>query len=285
MNHDLKIEDMFPGGLGISMFAFAHNEGRNLSLRRTGDTKNLRETHPDMHAALFSVPHVLNYYAPVTTEMNGLIVPKGHLQTRIPVTDYVNMYRGVNADGVCGLQSGDAFAMSPANCMAIVAHGRDKLGIYRAIASHAGRNSVIDPANLDRPSVVNNIIAQMMNDGVWPRDLRVWIGFSISPGAHFEHVVGDKRWPNNEILVDYARSLGEGCVANNGTPDNPDFGRGWLDLKKIARCQFIRAGVLPENITLDDVCTHTDTNPDGTPKWGSHIRGEHERNMVVVRVN
>jgi copper oxidase (laccase) domain-containing protein len=284
MNHDLKIENMFPNGPGVSMFAFAHKEGANLSLRGTGDTKNLRETHPDVYAALFSVPHVLNYYAPAPTEMNGLIVPKGHLQTCIPVTDYVNMYRGVNADGVCGLQSGDAFGMSPANCMLIVACGYNGSRNYKIIASHAGRNSVIDPANLDRPSVVDNIIAQMMNDGLWPGDLRVWIGFSISPGEHFEHVVGDERWPNNGILVDYARSLGDGCVANNGTPDNPDFGRGWLDLKRMAMCQFIRAGVLPENITLDDVCTHTDKNNDA-PKWGSHIRGEHQRNLVVVRVD
>lgn len=285
MNPTLKVTDIFPGGQKISIIAFGRTPRRNLSLKGTTATEDLRKSHPDVHRALFSLPHIANYYAPAPDGMTGLVCEKDELGVIIPVTEYVNLHRGVDADGVYGLKSGEAFVMSSADCALIVVWAQDRYGVIHIIVAHAGRNSLYDANNPDRPSIVDNIAAHMMSKGVWPVELKVWIGLSISAGPHFTHNINDPRWPNNKKIVDYALGLGDCCVANNGTLQDPDYSQGWIDIKQIVRSQFVNLSTPPENITLDSVCTSTDTNPDGSHTWYSQSRGDSGRNLVIVRID
>jgi copper oxidase (laccase) domain-containing protein len=216
--------------------------------------------------------------------MTGLVCDKNELNTFIPVTKYTDLCRGVDADGVYGLVSGEAFVMSSADCTLIVVWARDRWGIHHIIVAHAGRNSLYDVSNPDRASIVDNIAAHMMSKGVWPVELKVWIGLSISAGPHFPHDIKNTSWPNNKKLVDYALNLGPGSVMNNGTPEEPDYSKGWIDIKQIAKNQFVKLGTLPTNITVDKVCTSTDKT-DGGHDWHSQSRDKGGRNLVIVRID
>ncbi len=267
--------------LPMMVQAFAHKPGRKLSLAGTSDSTNLKLTHPDVWSALSHTPKIQNYYAPAPTKMNGAICSKDDLKIAIPVYSDVKLMRGMDADGVYDLKPGDAFVMSPANCMLIVAYGKYRFGRSRLITSHAGRNSLWSP-NDEKHGVAAQIVATMKSGGIAPEALRIWLGLSISAGPHFEHLVDNPKWQDNKKWVDYALSLSSDCVKNNGTEERPDYSRGWLDIKQIAKHQLMRLGVPAEQITLDSVCTHCDTDANGVPIWGSNVRGANERNLVMV---
>jgi copper oxidase (laccase) domain-containing protein len=284
MDPTLKLTNIFLDGPKIDIIAFGYKQGCNLSLKGTTKTTDLRKSHPDVQRALFSVPYIRTYYAPAPDGMTGLVCDKNELNTLIPVTEYTNLRRGVDADGVYGLKSSEAFVMSSADCTLIVVWARDRCGICHITVAHAGRNSLYNVSNPDRASVVDNIVSYMMSKGVWPAELKVWVGLSISAGPHFPHDVNDPRWPNNKKLVDYALSLGPDCVINNGTYQNPDYSKGWIDIKRIAKNQFIKLGTLPGNIKIDEVCTSTDKTCDRYD-WHSQSRDKSGRNLVIVRVD
>lgn len=284
MNPTLKALDIFPGRSKVNIFAFGCNN-RELSLKGTTATKDLRKSHPDVQKVLFDTPHISDYYAPAPDGMTGLVCGKEDLRRNIKVTDNITLHRGFDADGVYDLKSGEAFVMSSADCGAIAAHGRDRWGIDRVVIAHAGRNSLCNVNNPDRASVVDNIVTYFLSKGIMTSELKVWIGLSISAGPHFPHDINDPRWPNNRKIVDYALSLGPGCVMNNGTKQNPDYSKGWIDIKQIAKAQFIRLGTIAANITVDSVCTSTETNLDGGYTWHSQSRGDSGRNLVIVHVD
>lgn len=284
MNPTLKIKNIFPDGPIVDISAFGYDHGNKLSLKGTTATKDIRISHQDVQRILFSVPHVNDYYAPAPDGMTGIICKKSDLGIPIQITENVTLHRGFDADGVCSLKSSEAFVMSSADCTLIVVWARDRWGICHITVAHAGRNSLYNVSNPDRASVVDNIVAHMRSKNVWPVELKVWIGLSISAGPHFPHDVNDPRWPNNKKLVDYALSLGPDCVMNNGTYQTPDYSKGWIDIKRIAKNQFIKLGTLPGNIEIDEVCTSTDKTGDRYD-WHSQSRDKSGRNLVIVRVD
>lgn len=284
MNPTLNVSNIFPDGPRVDIVAFGYNQGCNLSLKGTTKTNDLRQSHPDVQRALSSVPYVLKYYAPAPDKMTGLVCDKSDLKVMVSVTEHVSLHRGLDADGVYGLGPREGFAMSSADCTLIAAWAKDRKNIDHITIAHAGRNSLYDVSNPDKFSVVDNIVAHMMSKGIWPTELKVWIGLSISAGPHFPHDINNTSWPNNKKLVAYALNLGPGSVMNNGTSENPDYSKGWIDIKQIARNQFINLGTLPTNIAVDKVCTSTDKT-DGKHDWHSQSRDKSGRNLVIVRVD
>ncbi len=282
-----KSVSLFGGEVRVDAFGCEH--GQNFSFKGIDESKNPHTTHAAIFAALGSISSTSNYFAPSPVHMNAEVVTpddfkysRSHKQWTLPFSENAYLHRGVCADGLSGLSPSQGFVMSAADC-ALVVVKCDEI----TIAAHAGRNSVIDmlfmkgEAQEMRKSVVENICEIVSSEDGDLQKLKVWIGFSISAGPHFQHAVNSAAYPHNKKLVEFvSREYGAECFEDDGQ----NGALGWLDLKKLIRRQFIQCKVKEQNIELDSVCTRSDMR-DGKPVWYSNVRNGVERNLIAVTVN
>jgi len=225
-------------------------------------------------------------YAPNTREFNGKII-SDFTENKFPFESTFPIYgklpygtylkRGPLADGVVipkmmnypPLIGKTAFVMSSADCALIVVKNNETV-----IAAHAGRNSLVQRIkNNDATDVVQQIMKAIDDKPVG--NTQVWIGCSIRPGPHFAHFRYDTRYPSNGDMIDrILKGYGPSCFTDTGKTKD----LGWLDIKELARRQFMTCGVPEDNITKDFMCTHSDVDEDGNHIWHSQAR-EPEKKM------
>jgi copper oxidase (laccase) domain-containing protein len=192
------------------------------------------------------------------------------------------LHRGLVADGLAGLNPRTGYAMSSADCAHIVVECDGEI-----LATHAGRSSIVDMPSIqgEQPRMNESVVETIHKNHVGPgraKRTHVWVGLSISPGPHFQHVRGNPRFPYNGRMIDtITEKYGKECFKDDGQGGE----LGWLDTKELIRRQFMHFGVPMENITLDSVCTFGDTDESGRHLWHSNIRNKHGRNLVAVVVN
>lgn len=275
----------------VAVHAFGAEHGCNFSFRGIDASKDPLSTHEDVFSALASIPARCDYFAPSPVKMNAGVVSALNLfngrvivqKRRFPPYGEFKLYRGAFADGLTGLNMWNGYVMSAADCALVVVKCGDLI-----IASHAGRNSVIDMNRMkgDPPrtfeSVVESIYRWCVAEKSCPKkNVHVWIGFSVSPGPHFAHKKSSTVHPHNRTMVDYVtRKYGKACFADDGQHGE----LGWLDLKELIRRQFVHHGIPEENIVLDDVCTCTDMK-EGNYTWYSNVRDKENRNLIAVVKN
>ena len=301
MENKMTIQNNIQPTMSVSLFggevrvdAFGREYGQNFSFMGIDGSKDSHATHAPIFAALGSISSKSNYFAPSPIHMNAEVVTpddfkysRGHKQWTLPFSENAYLHRGVCADGLSELSPSQGFVMSAADCALVVVRC-DEI----TIAAHAGRDSVIDmlfmkgEAQEMRKSVVDNICEIVSSEGGDLQKLKVWIGFSISAGSHFEHVVNSTAYPHNKKLVEFvSKEYGAECFKDDGQGG----ALGWLDLKKLIRQQFIQRGVREQDIELDSVCTCCDTR-EGKPIWYSNRRQQvnresQNRNLIAVTVN
>jgi copper oxidase (laccase) domain-containing protein len=272
----------------VIVHAFGREHGHNFSFKGIDDSDKPHTTHSQIFEALASVSAgVEAFAAPSPTRMNAEIVWPGDIPLAIPSGPYTppgerfRIYRGLYADGVRNLDSTQGYAMSAADCALIVAKSGELI-----VAAHAGRDSIIDMnyykigKKREHESVVETICTSVFDEGQIA-ELEVWVGFSISPGPHFQHVKGNSRYPHNAAMVnDITARYGKECFRDDG--QNGELG--WLDTKELIRRQFMHFGTPEENILLDSMCTHNDQK-DGEHLWYSNVRSGEYRNLIAVVVN
>lgn len=278
----------------VTVHAFGREHDCNFSFRGFDESKEVHTTHASIFEALASISNgeVEAFAAPSPAKMNAKLVQAEDLTFATGSASFTEpdnrffIYRGIDADGVKDLCPEHGYAMSAADCALVVAKCGSKIA-----AAHAGRNSIIDMDRIkggkgrEHESVVDALCLYAFEPEERQR-LEVWIGFSISPGPHFEHSMFDEDHPHNERLVRYISNVyGPQCFKEDGQGRT----RGWLDTKELIRRQFVRYGVRKRNITLDSMCTYRDMK-DGQHIWYSNKRqlvaGEKQgRNLVAVVVN
>jgi copper oxidase (laccase) domain-containing protein len=282
----------------VSIHAFGCAGERNYSFREIDQSPDAYETHKDVFAALAAIPADCDFYAPSPVLMNAEIVEPDEIRAAplakrwamkrsvAPFGDFF-LHRGLAADGLACLDPQTGYAMSSADCALIVVECD---GII--IATHAGRNSIVDVPAIqgEQPRRNESVVETIFNNYVClaeAKQTHVWVGLSISPGSHFQHVRGNPRFPHNDRMIDtITKKYGKECFKDDGQGG----ALGWLDTKELIRRQFMHFGVPMENITLDSVCTYSDTDEDGRHLWHSNIRNnihadKHGRNLVAVVVN
>ncbi len=281
-----KSVSLFGGEVRVDAFGCEH--GQNFSFKGIDESKNPHTTHAAIFAALGSISSTSTYFAPSPVHMNAEVVTpddfkysRSHKQWALPFSENAYLHRGVCADGLSGLSPSQGFVMSAADCALIVVRSDET-----TVAAHAGRDSVIDmllmkgePGRASE-SVVHNICT-LARENEDLENLKVWIGFSISAGRHFQHAVNSTAYPHNKKLVEYiSQKYGAECFKDDGQGG----ALGWLDLKELIRRQFIQCGIKEQDIELDSVCTRSDMR-DGKPVWYSNVRNGVERNLIAVTVN
>jgi copper oxidase (laccase) domain-containing protein len=274
----------------ISVHAFGREHGCNFSFKGIDTSPLARSTHKQIFAALASISSRSSYYAPSPVQMNAEVftLQEASFSQRrswarrrkvFPYGTYA-LYRCGNADGLSGISPHSGYAMSAADCALVVAKNGDFI-----VAAHAGRNSIIDmqamKGGLPRKheSVVHTICDSIKKRGLPVSQTNVWVGFSISPGPHFQHVKTDPRYPHNAVMVDYVtQKYGKECFKDDG--ENRTLG--WLDTKELIRRQFMHLGVPEGNIVLDSMCTYSDKDARGEYIWYSNVRNGDYRNLIAV---
>lgn len=227
----------------------------------------------------------MHVFAPYPMKFNALVSQTKNFNENRSL-DGTTLWRGPEADGVCLHLPGTGFAVSSADCATLIVMYKDAGGKTMVIASHAGRNSLIDMKRFTdghnsraNESVVHSILEKIpkKNRG----DAQVWIGLAVKPGEHFAHPRNSRRFTHNSHMIDYImRQYGPQCfVENNGSYDD-----GWLDIKGLIRAQLVRGSIRGDNIKLDDTCTYRDKR-DGQYLWYSQVRTPGMRNLVLVTRN
>ncbi len=272
----------------VTVHAFGKEYGYNFSFKGIDESDKPHTTHGHIFEALASVSGSIEAFAaPSPTRMNAEIVWPGDIPLGIlsgsytPADERFHILRGLYADGVRNLDYTEGYAMSAADCALIVAKS-GKL----VVAAHAGRDSIIDMnyykvgERRKHESVVETICTSVFTEEDLKK-LEVWVGFSISPGPHFQHVKGSPRYPHNGTMVDdITKRYGKKCFKDDGHGG----ALGWLDTKELIRRQFMYFGVPENNIVLDSVCTHSDMKGD-EHIWYSNVRSGEFRNLIAVVVN
>lgn len=229
-------------------------------------------------------------FAPSANQFNALVAHCEEFtsQGTIPFSWRDNarakLLRGIFADGIeippnTGTRK-NAYMMSSADCALIVIKLETRQGPDRVFASHAGRASLYNPKRGNgMHSIVHELVKTFSTEE--RKRLRVWVGFSMNPGAHFSHTRTDSRFPDNGSMVDtIRRNYGNSCFRDDGD----SYSQGWLDLKELIVRQFEKVDVQRNNITKDSVCTHTDVYGSGSYVWNSESRSPKQglRNLIIA---
>ncbi len=287
MRKPTVFSNIFDGAISLYGFGIDYNNpNQNWSLKGIETSTNFRGEYPHVVEALQNLGKVQRVYAPSPDEFNSLVVNNhnffrggaSHLATyALSLTSSRVLYRGVKADGYGPMISGDAFAMSAADCALLVVKAGD-----RVFAAHAGRNSLFDRQCIDNgqqskqfPSVVDAIMSQILKEH--HERAEAFVGFTISNGAHFEHPVDHPKFgASNRRLLEW--------IADSYFPEEElgdDFWqKGQLDMLKLIAVQLKKYGVT--HITTDGVCTFSDKNEQGNPIWFSQRRTPTMRNLFVA---
>ncbi len=243
---------------------------KNVSLARLADNLE-HQQHLGTIAQYMGVRKVL---APVPG-FNAVLALESTLTEHIHVSANTVVLRNKSRDGdadAVQLMRGQAYAVSPSNCVTIVATNGTKL-----YAAHAGRWSLFTDnfASGERAverrrheSVVDMLFGHLFTCEHAPSDIRVWIYGGVR-GEDFPHpLVGEHAKTNSALLTRIVNEHGTDAVER-------DSGRFLLDLPRIIELQFIKLKVPEENISLE----HARLDPKRA--WTNGSEGT-ERNLVFV---
>lgn len=180
----------------------------------------------------------------------------------------VEVLSGAMVDGLYALESGRAFWMRTGDCPTIVV-------VYpsgKMAALHAGRRSLLpDGWQSGRLSVIQNLSQRMPLDGA-----RVYLVCGVGPKSYpvpDDHPTYGAS--NAALRHDVAKRWGRECVRETDTGPS-------LSLIDIARAQLMSCGVAEDNIHWDGIDTVADRDAEGNFVWASTVRGDRERNHVLV---
>lgn len=266
---DIKI---FDGAVDMSIYGINEsesNDGLTLrNLKKDGD--ELKPENKKLVEILLKKARetgINEILAPVAVPANGQIYLGNDYSDKIILgkskdgKDIV-LNRGANFEG-CELKSGQAFIVSPADCYTVAAKNRD-----RVLVGHAGRDSLYDANNPERPGIVENMIKEL------GPDTKIWGGYGIA-GNDFVHSANEQKFGElNKKRQD--ELFATGVITNNEG----------VDLANLIVHQTEKAGGLRENVVIDkSVSTFSDIDESGNPIYFSNRRvGPQKmgRNLVWV---
>ncbi len=210
---------------------------------------------------------VKRVFVPDCTEFNALVARKKHFLYTIHSVggSKVSVLHGVRAEGSFLDQSGDACAISTGDCPALVMLFPDG----EMFVGHAGLGSVVNLAriknekgnNRDHESVIDQVFR------VWKGSDRSQIKAFVVCGIQaqsYKHplkcpIYGERNKKLTQYIID---TYGKECILSHNPGDKE---LGMINIFKIIRAQLDRYGVLPGNVTHDNVNT-----ADGSDEWWSH---------------
>ncbi len=285
--------DIFDGAASVVGFG-AQKDNFNFSLKdlqSMGDEK--KQENEGLVRCFREVANHFNIrriYAPRPVNMNSEVVDPQDLGVEL-VIDYKDfgdaggletlLLRGVNADGI-RLPEKSMFAVSSADCALIVVKWRNQMW-----AAHAGRDSLMDRELIETnglrvgkyyPSVVNSIMEEIPRK--FSSETQVFMGCTISKGAHFEHPIDHP----NPKYAEFNQKMINHIWKTYGQPvssqDMSFWERGQIDMKWLMRRQFESYGVI--HFETDNICTYSEINPNDTFKWYSNRRDKIMRNLFLV---
>ncbi len=240
---------------------------RGLKTQNELDTKFAHvKTYLFEMAKGFSLTEILS---PVSSEQNGLIAEDQLYELDFDLGlnergEKITLKRGKNVEGT-KIEIHQAFFVTPADCLTMV--GTNDSG--EIVATHAGRNSVLNIEDLFKFGVVENLVKSLGGENV-----ELWAGLGVSSEA-YKHSLSDPKYgPANARRAAFLQKLCPDfkCVAGDG-----------LDVYEIVNCICTRLGV---KLTLDkDVCTFSDVDENGESIAHSNVRLNEEksaRNGVLV---
>lgn len=207
------------------------------------------------------------YKAPIAwPRHNGKLKTDNNWKEVYSLSEDVLILKGENYEG-CEIKKGEAFIMSPADCMTIVLRIMEKTYVM-----HAGRDSMFDVKDPSRLNIVESILSNF--PGINPVDVKVWAGFGVAPGEHFIHdeedeIYGEQNKARRELLMKYNQV------------DTPNYtSEGHIDLQNIFYNMCIAAGI--KDVIIDKTFYTYSGKEDESRKYYSHTAGDKiGRNLVV----
>lgn len=180
----------------------------------------------------------------------------------------VEVFSGAKVDGLYALEQGQAFWMRSADCLTVVVvYPSGKMAVL-----HAGRRSLL-PYGWQKGglSVIQKLSQRMPLDGA-----RAYLVCGVGPGNYPVPDDHPTYGPQNAALRrDVAQRWGQSCIKEMESGPS-------LSLLDVARVQLMSCGVVRENIHWDEVDTVGDRDDAGNFVWASAVRGDQERNHVLV---
>jgi hypothetical protein len=266
---DIKI---FDGAIDMSIYGINEvesDDGLTLrNLKKEGD--ELKPENKKLVEILLRKARetgISEILAPVAVPPNGEVYLGDDYTDKIilgknKVGEDIVLRRGVNFEG-CELKHGQAFIVSPADCYTVAAKSGD-----RVLVGHAGRDSLHDAKNPDRPGIVENMVREL------GPDTKIWGGYGIA-GDDFVHSSEDPKFG------ELNRKRQEDLFASGTITKNEG-----VDLANLIVHQTEKAGGSRENVIIDkSVSTFSDTDENGRPVYFSNRRlGPQKmgRNLVWV---
>lgn len=277
MSDSFALSHAIPGtDIQVQIF----NPGYGFKINR-GNNKTLKEI------AAMAPDSVHTVHMPSPVKANGEIIG---IHIEIPALafpkrlgDKFVTYMSHYYDGVV-LGSGEALAVTSADCPIIVLHGLDKEGELHVIAAHAGRDSLLNksllskgvtsPTLAESNRVIYNAVMNLSLKGVDIEVMHLNVYCGIRTG--FCHP------PNHDQYSVYNKALLDVC---HNYRTRYDIVRNWdtgeVDMYRLISAQAVHIGIHPENVFFDDINTG---NPDQS--WAScrkpESRERGERNLVIV---
>lgn len=207
-------------------------------------------------------------YAPSPVTFNGTMITPRVLRTIIPLgKDGLLMYRNpeVPADGTALALSGDTGVFSAGGCCVIVVACGEHL-----LFAHAGRDCVLprqvilgEEAGRSHESIVDSMMQMLRRYGVNPNEARVWVFWSIRPEEFAHRFDNETHGAYNRGLRDYLRDHNYVFAADEDAV--------YPDIPAIIVEQFLRCGVRPSGINIDDAYLPGDLphtrNQDGNRRY------------------
>ncbi len=229
---------------------------------------------------------IKHFYAPIAHPQNGIVSTKHEHPYELDFGNGIVLRRGQNTEG-CEVKKGEAFVVTPADCLTIVAKS-NKTG--KVFAMHAGRESIFDVNKMDRPTIIENLLKAFEEDGTKPEDVILWTGFGVSAGSHFDHpedlLTGEDEESMSQNEVRKLNAKRREYLQENFGPET--YENGYLNLHKVVSLMGHKFGIKPENIVVEDaMCTLLKTDEDGNFQFYSNRRDRNQprqtgRNLVVV---
>ncbi len=177
------------------------------------------------------------------------------------------LFRGSNFEGL-KIKKGEAFFLPSADCLTVIV--QDEFG--EVVASHAGRDSLIDLNNPFKENIFKNIKKNLSGD---LKKMKVWIGFGILAKSFVHELTG----AHSEINLNRYKLI-RYAYDDIGSENIIMGDLGEIDTFELAKRQAVESGMAIENIEIDDsINTFTDN------RFYSHRAGGEDklgRNGVFV---
>lgn len=277
------VKDLFDGKVTIIVFGAPFNWNYAGASRAEMEAKN-----PGITTALEEVMRKYNIHC--------ALVPKPAFNAKV-VTDedlpnelLPNFFRGADADGVILKESGDAYFLASADCLAAVIFD-PQTGVVAAL--HCGRNALVDRMHLNagdrrKHETVIDAACDALDEIAYDEEsldeykkLQVFLAAGIRPET-FNHPIHDEKYgAANKRMIDHLVLL----QSKRGQlpPIVTDVEAGKIDLFALARHQLAAQDIT--EIAEDEFDTATTMNINGGFVFHSNRRDESLRNLVVIRRN